>query len=140
METEMDALEKNKTWDLVDLPEGKKIVGCKWVYTVKYKADGTLERYKARLVAKGYTQTQGVDYQETFALVAKMNTVRVLLALAANYGWSLNQCVVKNAFLHGDLEEEIYMQIPPGYGGKIKAGTVCKLKKALYGLKQSPRA
>ena len=81
----MDALQKNGTWELVDLPEGKRAVGCKLVFAVKFKADGSLERYKARLVAKGYTQTYGVDYQETFAPVAKMNTVRILLSLAINF-------------------------------------------------------
>nr|KYP61345.1 Retrovirus-related Pol polyprotein from transposon TNT 1-94 [Cajanus cajan] len=106
MDTEMEALEKNKTWELVSLPKGKKPVGCKWVYTVKYKANGSIERYKARLVAKGFTQTYGIDYSETFAPVAKMNTVRVLLSLAANCGWELQQFDVKNAFLHGELEEE----------------------------------
>ena len=140
MNMEMEALEKNKTWELVKLPEGKKPVGCKWVYTVKYKADGSIERYKARLVAKGYTQTYGIDYLETFAPVAKMNTVRLLLSLAANYGWDLQQFDVKNAFLHGELDEEIYMEVPPGFEKKLAARTVCKLKKALYGLKQSPRA
>lgn len=140
MNVEMEALEKNKTWELVKLPTGKKPVGCKWVYTVKYRADGSIERYKARLVAKGYTQTYGIDYQETFAPVAKMNTVRVLLSLAANYNWDLQQFDVKNAFLHGELEEEIYMDVPPGYDNNLAAQTVCKLKKALYGLKQSPRA
>lgn len=140
MDLEMEALEKNNTWELVTLPPGKKPVGCKWVYTVKYRADGTIERYKARLVAKGFTQTYGVDYLETFAPVAKMNTVRVILSLAANYDWDLQQFDVKNAFLHGDLEEEIYMEVPPGYTRQTAASTVCKLKKALYGLKQSPRA
>ncbi|RVW65328.1 Retrovirus-related Pol polyprotein from transposon RE2 [Vitis vinifera] len=111
MNVEMEALEKNKTWELVKLPVGNKPVGCKWVYTVKYKADGSIERYKARLVAKGYTQTYGIDYQETFASVAKMNTVRVLLSLAANYNWDLQQFDVKNAFLHGELEKEIYMEL-----------------------------
>jgi hypothetical protein len=138
MKVEMEALAKNKTWELVQLPKGIKPVGCRWVFTVKYKSDGSVERYKARLVAKGYTQTYGIDYLETFAPVAKMNMVRVILSLAANFGWDLHQYDVKNAFLHGDLEEEIYMEAPPGF--EFKEGMVCKLKKALYGLKQSPRA
>ncbi|RVW82043.1 Retrovirus-related Pol polyprotein from transposon TNT 1-94 [Vitis vinifera] len=139
MREEMSALEKNKTWEIVERPKGKNIVDCKWIFTLKYKANGSLERHKARLVAKGYTQTYGVDYQETFAPVAKMNTVRILLSLAAHYNWQLLQYDVKNAFLHGDLDEEIYMNIPPGFEENT-GNKVCKLKKALYGLKQSPRA
>ncbi|CAL9016991.1 unnamed protein product [Prunus brigantina] len=140
MNVEMDALNKNKTWDLVPLTRGKKAVGCRWVFTLKHKADGSIDRYKARLVAKGYTQTYGVDYLETFAPVAKLNTVRVLLSLAANRDWPLLQFDVKNAFLHGDLKEEIYMDLPPGIPVTSKDGVVCKLRKSLYGLKQSPRA
>ncbi|CAL2252490.1 unnamed protein product [Prunus armeniaca] len=114
MNVEMDALNKNKTWDLVPLPRGKKAVGCRWVFTLKHKADGSINHYKARLVAKSYTQTYGVDYLETFAPVAKLNTVRVLLSLAANHDWNLLQFDVKNVFLHGDLKEEIYMDLPHG--------------------------
>jgi Reverse transcriptase (RNA-dependent DNA polymerase) len=140
MNVEMNALEKNETWEITDLPVGKKPVGCKWVYTVKYDAHGKIERYKARLVAKGYTQTYGIDFKETFSPVAKLNSVRVLLSLATNLDWPLHQFDVKNAFLHGELKEEIYMEIPPGYQSTTRANKVCKLKKALYGLKQSPRA
>ena len=136
---EMKALEKNNTWSVMTLPAGKTVVGCKWVFSVKYNSDGSLERYKARLVAKGFTQTYGVDYSETFAPVAKMNIVRVLLSIAVNQDWPLQQLDVKNVFLNGDLEEEVYMDSPPGFEEKF-GSKVCKLKKSLYGLKQSPRA
>ncbi|KAL6321725.1 hypothetical protein AAG906_031238 [Vitis piasezkii] len=131
-----------KEWcvEITDLPRGKKPVGCKWIFTVKYKADGNVDRYKARLVAKGFTQSYGIDYQETFAPVAKLNTVRVLLSLAANLDWSLHQLDVKNAFLNGDLEEEVYMDIPAGLETTSNFNKVCRLRKSLYGLKQSPRA
>ncbi|RVW55393.1 Retrovirus-related Pol polyprotein from transposon RE1 [Vitis vinifera] len=114
VDEEVWALEKNGTWEITNLPRCKKPVGCKWIFTVKYKADGNVDRYKARLVAKGFTQSYGIDYQETFAPVSKLNTVRVLLSLAANLDWSLHQLDVKNAFLNGDLEEEVYMDIPAG--------------------------
>ncbi|XP_073261290.1 uncharacterized protein [Populus alba] len=140
MKEEMEAFLKNKTWTLVSLLEGQKTVGCNWVFSIKYKADGSVERYKARLVAKGYTQTYGIDYQETFSPVAKLSTVRVLLSLVANLDWPLYQFDVKNVILHGDLEEEIYMDVPLGYMANSEAKIVCKLQRTLYGLKQSPRA
>ncbi|KAJ0434928.1 putative RNA-directed DNA polymerase [Helianthus annuus] len=140
MEEEMRALEKNNTWKKCVLPSGKKTVGCHWVFTIKYKPDGTVERYKARLVAKGYTQTYEIDYSETFSPVAKINTIRVLMSIAANKEWPLHQFDVKNAFLHGELEEEVYMEAPQGFTNNFGEKEVCLLKKSLYGLKQSPRA
>ncbi|CAL9000577.1 unnamed protein product [Prunus brigantina] len=140
MREELKALDENQTWSIVKLPKGKKVVGCRWVYKTKFNSDGSIERHKARLVAKGFTQTFGVDYKETFAPVAKMNTVRVLLSVAVNNDWPLFQMDVKNAFLHGELEEEVYMSLPPGHPQEKQEGMVCKLHKAIYGLKQSPRA
>jgi Reverse transcriptase (RNA-dependent DNA polymerase)/gag-polypeptide of LTR copia-type/Integrase core domain/GAG-pre-integrase domain/Retrotransposon gag protein len=138
MKEEIEALEKNKTWTWEILPNGKKPIGCKWVYKIKYKPDGSIERYKARLVAKGYNQLEGIDYNETFALVAKLVSVRCLLAVAAARGWPLHQLDVNNVFLHGDLNEEVYMLPPPGFSreGETK---VCRLRKSLYGLKQASR-
>lgn len=114
MQSELNALETNNTWKIINLPSNKRVVGCKWLYKVKYKADGTLDRYKARLVAKGYTQTLGVDFFQTYAPVAKMTTVRTLLSLAAVHNWTIHQLDINNAFMNGDLHEEIFMQIPPG--------------------------
>ncbi|XP_076926353.1 uncharacterized protein LOC143589490 [Bidens hawaiensis] len=140
METEIDALRKNETWKKCVLPPEKIPVGCRWVFTVKHKPDGTIERYKARLVAKGYTQTYGVDYSETFSPVAKIDTIRVLFSIVANEDWPFHQLDDKNAFLHGKLNKEVYMEAPPGFTQDFKKGEVCHLKKSLYGLKQSPRA
>ncbi|KAL0556996.1 hypothetical protein IC582_005514 [Cucumis melo] len=134
---EMKALEKNNTWEICALPKRHKPVGCKWVFTLKYKVNGTLDGHKARLVAKGFTQTYGVDYSKTFSPVAKLNTVRVLF-VAVNKDRSLYQLDVKNAFLNGDLVEEVYMSPPPGFEAQF-GQQVCKLQKSLYSLKQSPR-
>ena len=124
---EMQALEHNGTWDLVPLPLGKKPVGCRWVYAIKVGPNGAIDRLKARLVAKGYTQVYGLDYCDTFSPVAKTSTVRILLAMAAIRHWPLYQLDIKNAFLHGDLEEEIYMEQPPGFVAQGESGLVCKL-------------
>ncbi|KAL0559508.1 hypothetical protein IC582_004121 [Cucumis melo] len=136
---EMKAFEKNRTWKICALPKGHKTIGCKWVFSLKYKAHGTLDRHKARLVAKGFTQTYGIDYSETFSPVAKLNTIRVLLFVAVNKDWPLYQLDVKNVFLNEDPVEEVYMSPPLGFEAQF-GQQVCKLQKSLYGLKQSLRA
>jgi hypothetical protein len=103
MDEEMAALDANVIWELVVLLKDKKTIGCKWVYKVKHNADGSVSRYKARSIAKGYAQTYGIDYEETYSPVAKMTTIRAIIAMAATKGWSLYQMDVKNVFLHGDL-------------------------------------
>ena len=141
MDLEYNALMNNKTWHLVPPCKGRNIIGCKWVYEIKRKSDGTLDRYKARLVAKGFKQRYGIDYVDTFSPVVKAAIIRTILSIAVSRGWSFRQLDVQNAFLHGHLEEEVYMAQPPGYEDKRKPNHVCKLDKALlYGLKQAPRA
>ena len=135
MNEELQALEKTHTWDYVDLPPGKKPIGCKWIFKIKTHFDGSIERYKTRLVAKGYSQEYGIDYKEMFALVAKMTSVRSLLAIAAAKQWPLLQMDVKNAFLNETLSEEVYMKPPPSTTPPHQK--VCLLRRALYGLKQA---
>ena len=143
MGVEITALEYKGTWTIESLPSGKHVIGCKWVFTIKYNPDGTILKYKARLVAKGYTQQEGIDYIDTFFPVAKLASVKLVLILAACFGWKLTQMDVTNAFLHGDLDEEIYMSLPLGYtpsnGVPLPPNHVCRLRKSLYGLKQASR-
>ena len=140
MEEEMQSLQKNKTWKFTQPPKGKKAIGCKWIFAKKEGFPNKNDvRYKARLVAKGYAQKEGVDYNEVFSPVVKHSSIRILLVLVAQLNLELAQLDVKTAFLHGDLEEEIYMSQPDGYKVADKEDWVCKLSKSLYGLKQSPR-
>lgn len=152
MNLELEALESNGTWEITVLPENKRAIGCQWLYKTKYRSDGEVERYKSRLVILGNRQVYGVDYEHTFAPVAKMTTVRALLDVAAVKNWYVIQMDVTNAFLHGDLDEDVHMKMSHGYthfGCRIvlnqgeskaaKSNLVCKLKRSLYGLRQAPR-
>ena len=136
---EYQSLMENQTWELVDRPNGRKPIGCRWVFKTKCGSDGKVERYKARLVAKGYTQKYGEDYDETFSPVVRYSSIRTILAFAVQNGMLVHQMDVVTAFLNGILEEEIYMDQPPGYVKNGKENRVCKLKKSIYGLKQSSR-
>ena len=115
MVDEMQALDDNDMWDLVPLPTSKKAIGCRWVFAVKFNLDGSVARLKARLVTKGYAQTYGVDYSDTFSHVAKLTSVRLFISLIASYDWDLHELDIRNAFLHGDLQNEVYMEQPPGF-------------------------
>ena len=140
MDSKFHSRQQQKTWSLVPRPANKNIVTCKWVYKLKRNSDGSIARYKARMVAQGYLQQFGLDYEETYSLVVKPTTVRLLLALAVNQNWELRQLDVSNAFLNGFLKEEVYMAQPQGYVHSKFPKHVCLLHKALYGLKQAHRA
>lgn len=140
MDAEIFSIEKNDTWKLVYLPTGARKVGVKWIYKTKYNEAGEVDKHKARLVAKGYSQRQGINFSEVYAPVARMDTIRVMIALAAQRGWTIFQLDVKSAFLHGELMEDVYVEQPLGYEKKGEEDKVYKLQKALYGLKQAPRA
>ena len=138
-DSEYKSLMENETWDLVELPSDKTAIGCKWVFKVKHKSDGTVERFKGRLVAKGYAQKFGFDYLETFCPVVRFSSVRALIAFAVQNDMLIHQMDVITAFLNEDLDEDIYMQQPDGYVQCGSEHLVCKLKKSLYGLKQAPQ-
>lgn len=138
MKQEISALKDNGTWTVMQLPPSKKAIGCRWVFKIKYKADGQVDRFKARLVAKGYSQTEGIGYHETFSPVVKMVTVRFIITIVAAENWIIYQMDVFNAFLHGDLIEEVYMELPKGFTRQGEH-QVCRLIRSLYGLKQASR-
>lgn len=140
MTTEFGAIQKNGTWSLFPATKDMHIVGSKWIFKIKYKADGTIERHKAWLVAQGFTQTLRLDFFYTFSPVIKPSTVRIVLSIAATFDWAVHQLDVHNAFLNGTLQETVYMSQPPGFEDKEKPHYMCKLHKALFGLKQGPRA
>ncbi|GKC25934.1 ribonuclease H-like domain-containing protein [Tanacetum coccineum] len=139
MDAEIEALNENHTWVITDLPPNKKAIGNKWIFKIKYKASGDIDRYKARLVVKGFNQKEDIDFDETFSHVIKISTIRCVIALSVTNNWPLFQLDVNNAFLYGDLDEDIYMTIPKGFASKDNKNKVCKLVKSLYGLKQTPR-
>lgn len=139
MNEEYKSMQDNKVWDLVPLPEGKKPIGCKWIFKTKRDAKGKVERYKARLVAKGFTQKEGIDFKETFSPVSSKDSFRIILSLVAHFDLELHQMDVKTAFLNGDIEETIYMVQPENFVVEDPKNMVCKLKKSIYGLKQASR-
>nr|GEV87406.1 NB-ARC domains-containing protein [Tanacetum cinerariifolium] len=139
IEEEINSIEKNDTWELTTLPKGQKDIRVKWVYKAKKNAKGEVKKYKARLVAKGYKQKHGIDYEEVFAPIARLETIRMIIVIAAQHKWKIHQMDVRSAFLNGLLEEEVYVEQPEGYVAKSQEGKVLRLKKALYGLKQAPR-
>lgn len=140
MNEELDQIEKNETWDLVPRPKDKNVIGTKWVFRNKLNEDGQVVRNKARLVCKGYAQIEGLDFEETFAPVARLESIRMFLSLAVHLKFKVYQMDVKSAFLNGNLEEEVYIEQPDGFLLGEDPNAVCRLKKALYGLKQAPRA
>ena len=139
MKEEYNSLLANDKWDLSPLPKGIKLARCKWVYRTKYGLDGKADKNKVRLVAKGFSQVEGIDYTETFSPISKMNSIHLVLSLAASYKWEVHQMDVKSAFMHGDLHEEIYMEQPPSFI-QDDSSLVFRLTKSFYGLKQAPHS
>jgi hypothetical protein len=140
MMEEYNSIMKNDVWEVVPRPEGKSVVTSRWLYKLKHVADGSIEKYKARFVARGFSQVEGVDYDETFASVARYTSIRAVISIAAEMGWKIHQMDVKTAFLNGLIQEEVYIEQPLGFEVHERESHVCRLKKALYGLKQAPRA
>ena len=140
MAAEFNSTNENRTWDLVEATRQMNGVGCRWVFTIKYNPDGSIDRYKARIVAKGFHQQPGVDYNDTFSPVIKSTTIRLILGLAVNNDWPVRQTDVNTAFLQGHLNEEVFMAQPPRFQDTDRPSHVCRLRKAIYGLKQAPRA
>ena len=139
MKDEMKSMNDNEVWDLVELPEGVKPIGFKWIFKTKKDSKGNIERYKARLVAKGFTQKEGIDYKETFSPVSSKDSFRTIMALVAHFDLELHQMDVKTVFLNGDIEETIYMVQPENFVLGDSKSMICKLKKSIYGLKQDSR-
>jgi Reverse transcriptase (RNA-dependent DNA polymerase) len=139
MEETMESMRSNNVWKLVNLPEGRKAIGNKWVLKIKRLADGSIDRYKARLVVKGYTQQEGIDYEEIFSPVVRFTSIRLILATVAGLDLELHQMDVKTVFLNGNLEEEIYMEQPASFVVEGQEHKVCELLRSIYGLKQSFR-
>ena len=139
MNEKLKSMAHNGVWDLIELPNSCKPVGCKWVFKTKRDAKGNIERFKVRLVAKGFTQKEGIDYKDTFSPVSKKDSLRIIMALVAHFDLELHQMDVKTAFLNGNLDEDIYMEQPEGFAKKGNEHLVCKLKKSIYGLKQASR-
>lgn len=140
MMDEYESILKNDVWDVVPRPEGKSILTSKWIFKIKKVADRSIGKYRVRFVARGFSQTEGVDYDEIFATVARYTSIRSIIALASTMEWKLHQMDVKTPLLNGDIEEEVYVVQPDGFVVHGKESHVSKLKKALYGLKQAPRA
>ena len=140
MEQEMESMYSNSVWELIDLPESVRPIGCKWIYKKKSGVDGKVETFKARLVAKGYTQKEGVDYEETFSPIAMLKSIRILLSIAVALDYEIWQMDVKTAFLNGYLDKSIYMMQPEGFIVEGQEQKVCKLLRSIYGLKQASRS
>jgi hypothetical protein len=139
MVEEYASIMKNDVWEVVPRPEGKSMIGSRWIYKIKHVADGSVEKFKARFVAKGFSQKEGIDYDETFAPVARYTSIRAVISIAVEMGWKIHQMDVKTTFLNGIIEEDMYIEHSKGFEVYERYSHVCKLRRALYELKQTPR-